>query len=48
MITGILPVVGTPLPLFSYGGSITATTLISLGFVLNVDLNKETEIRITI
>ena len=45
MITGILPVVGTPLPLFSYGGSITATTLISLGFVLNIDLNREAEIK---
>lgn len=48
MITGILPVVGTPLPLFSYGGSITATTLISLGFVLNVDLNRDTEIKVSL
>lgn len=37
MVTGILPVVGTPLPLLSYGGSITASTLISLGFVLSAD-----------
>ncbi len=48
MITGILPVVGTPLPLFSYGGSITATTLISLGFVLNVDLNRDVEIKVSL
>lgn len=40
MISGILPVVGTPLPLLSYGGSITATSLISLGFILNVDLHR--------
>ena len=45
MISGILPVVGTPLPLLSYGGSITATSLISLGFVLNVDLHKTAVIK---
>ena len=46
MVTGILPVVGTPLPLLSYGGSITVSTLISLGFVLNADLNRNEEFRI--
>lgn len=40
MITGILPIVGMPLPLLSYGGSITSSTLISLGFVLNADINR--------
>lgn len=45
MASGILPVVGTPLPLLSYGGSITAATLISIGFVLNVDIYKNTEIK---
>lgn len=48
MISGILPVVGTPLPFMSYGGSITAATLISLGFLLNVDLNKNEEIKLII
>ena len=46
MVTGLLPVVGTPLPLLSYGGSITVSTLLSLGFVLNVDLNRNEEFRI--
>ncbi|MBO4956484.1 MAG: rod shape-determining protein RodA [Rickettsiales bacterium] len=46
MITGILPVVGTPFPLLSYGGSITVATLISMGFVLNVDINRNEELRI--
>ena len=46
MTTGLLPVVGTPFPFLSYGGSITASTLISMGFVLNVDLNKNEEFRI--
>ena len=40
MITGILPVVGMPLPLLSYGGSITVSTLISIGFILNADINR--------
>ena len=44
MITGILPVVGIPLPMLSYGGSITVSTLISIGFVLNVDINRNTEL----
>ncbi|MDR1498865.1 MAG: rod shape-determining protein RodA [Rickettsiales bacterium] len=44
MVTGILPVVGTPLPLLSYGGSITASTLISIGFILNVDIHRDYEI----
>ncbi len=45
MISGLLPVVGTPLPLLSYGGSITVSTLISIGFVLNVDIYKHYEIK---
>lgn len=40
MVTGILPVVGAPLPLISYGGTITASMLIGFGLILNVDLNK--------
>ena len=46
MITGLLPVVGTPFPLLSYGGSITVSTLIAIGLVLNVDLNRNEEFRI--
>jgi rod shape determining protein RodA len=44
MVMGLLPVVGAPLPLISYGGTITATMLISFGLLLNVDLHKNTEI----
>jgi len=36
MVTGILPVVGLPLPLFSYGGSSLITTLLGVGFLLNL------------
>lgn len=45
MVMGLLPVVGTPLPLISYGGTITATMLISFGLLLNVDLHKNTTIK---
>jgi rod shape determining protein RodA len=44
MVMGMIPVVGAPLPLVSYGGTITATILISFGFLLNVDLHKDTEL----
>ena len=40
---GLLPVVGAPLPLISYGGTITATMLIGFGLLLNVDANTDLE-----
>jgi rod shape determining protein RodA len=45
MVIGILPVVGIPLPLMSYGGTITALSLVMIGFVLNSDLYQETDIK---
>lgn len=36
MVTGLMPVVGIPLPLISYGGSSVMTTLIGLGLLLNI------------
>ncbi|MBE0618560.1 MAG: rod shape-determining protein RodA [Proteobacteria bacterium] len=36
MVTGLLPVVGVPLPLFSYGGSSVLTTYVVAGILLNV------------
>lgn len=40
MVTGILPVVGAPLPFISYGGTIMASMMIGFGLVLNADLYK--------
>ena len=40
MAIGILPVVGVPLPLFSYGGSNMMTIFIALGLVSSVSNNK--------
>ncbi|MBK9293297.1 MAG: rod shape-determining protein RodA [Oligoflexia bacterium] len=40
MTTGILPIVGIPLPLISYGGSNMLTTMFALGIVSSVNLRK--------
>ncbi len=36
MATGILPVVGVPLPLVSYGGTSIITTFLAIGLLLNI------------
>lgn len=40
MVLGFLPVVGLPLPLFSYGGSSLLTTMFAIGLVLGVSMRK--------
>ncbi|MDR1032079.1 MAG: rod shape-determining protein RodA [Holosporales bacterium] len=45
MVMGILPVVGIPLQIVSYGGSSMMTFMIALGVMLCVGLNKKTHIR---
>ncbi len=40
MILGLLPVVGIPLPLFSYGGSSLLTTIISIGILMNIRMRS--------
>ena len=40
MALGLLPVVGVPLPLFSYGGSSMITTLIGVGLILNIRMRR--------
>ena len=42
MVMGLLPVVGVPLPLLSYGGTIMATILTAFGLLINVQLNSKT------
>ena len=39
MVSGLMPVVGIPLPLVSYGGSAMLSIILSLGLVLNAGLN---------
>jgi rod shape determining protein RodA len=40
MATGLLPVVGVTLPLFSYGGSSVMTVLLGVGLVMNVSMRR--------
>jgi rod shape determining protein RodA len=40
MVTGLLPVVGVPLLLMSYGGSSAVLTLMAIGVLLNVRLRR--------
>ena len=44
MVTGMIPVVGVPLPLLSYGGSIMLTTMVSFGLLLNVCVHRKTNV----
>jgi rod shape determining protein RodA len=45
MVTGLVPVVGVPLPLVSYGGTSMLTMMAGLGFVLNAHVNRSARIR---
>ena len=45
MVVGILPVVGIPLPLFSYGGSSVLSVLFSLGIVIGISIRRWVHLR---
>ena len=45
MTTGLLPVVGIPLPFFSYGGSSLVCLLVGVGLVMNVAMRRYLMIR---
>jgi rod shape determining protein RodA len=40
MVLGLAPVIGVPLPLFSYGGSALVTTLAAIGLLMNVSMRR--------
>jgi rod shape determining protein RodA len=40
MVIGLLPVVGVPLPLFSYGGTSMVTTMTGVGLLMNVSMRR--------
>ncbi|WP_419901229.1 rod shape-determining protein RodA [Kiloniella sp.] len=44
MIMGLVPVVGVPLPLISYGGTVMLTVMIGLGLVMSVWLHRDIKI----
>lgn len=41
MVSGIMPVTGVPLPLFSYGGSSMMTNMIAIAILLNVYMRRQ-------
>jgi rod shape determining protein RodA len=41
MVTGLIPVVGVPLPLISYGGTAMLTLVISIGLLLCADVHRD-------
>ncbi len=40
MVTGLLPVVGVPLPFISYGGSSVISNMLALGLLMNVSMRR--------
>ena len=45
MVMGLLPVVGMPLPLVSYGGTSLITHMFGIGLVLCVFVNRDVNLR---
>ncbi|MEI8320913.1 MAG: rod shape-determining protein RodA [Alphaproteobacteria bacterium] len=44
MVLGLVPVVGVPMPLISYGGTSMITLMIAFGLLLNTDVNYQNKI----
>lgn len=44
MVMGMLPVVGVPLPLLSYGGTMMMTILAAFGLMLNAHVHRDTAV----
>jgi rod shape determining protein RodA len=44
MVMGMAPVVGVPMPLLSYGGTVMLTVLIGFGLVQSVRVHRYTEV----
>ncbi len=40
MVMGLMPVVGVPLPMISYGGSSMASVMVSLGLLMNISMRR--------
>lgn len=41
MVTGLIPVVGVPLPLISYGGTAMIAVLIGFGLLMNIGIHRD-------
>ena len=40
MVIGLFPVVGVPLPFFSYGGTSMVTSMVGVGILLNISMRR--------
>lgn len=45
MVTGLVPVVGVPLPLFSYGGTAMTTMLVAMGLAMSAHVHGRDPVR---
>lgn len=45
MVMGLAPVVGIPLPIFSYGGSAMMTVMLCIGILMSIDRNNRADPR---
>jgi len=44
MVMGLVPVVGVPLPLISYGGTVVLTVMLGFGLVLSAHLHRQNDL----
>ncbi|PHS27340.1 MAG: rod shape-determining protein RodA [Robiginitomaculum sp.] len=44
MVMGLIPVVGVPLPLISYGGTVMLTVMIGFALVMNIHIHRNAEL----
>ncbi len=44
MVMGLIPVVGVPLPLVSYGGTAMMTVMVSFGFLMSAYVHRDVRI----
>ena len=44
MVMGLVPVVGVPLPLISYGGTALLTIMVSMGLLMSVHVHRDVQI----
>ena len=44
MVLGLLPIVGSPLPIMSYGGSSMMAIMLGLGIAMSCKVHKDTPV----
>ena len=44
MVLGLIPVVGVPLPMISYGGTVMLSVMASFGIIMAMYVNRDTNL----